>query len=348
MSEEKSQHLTFEDVQKAATAMLVSGITPSIRSIRRITGGRTETVGEHLESFNKKRDLEVAKIADQIGSSEIGKLLASEIQNVVDRRTGDINEICQRQSIQIEEYISILKESEEECSDRVRASETDCANRITTAEANASKLISEANTKVASYVEEIRLAEEEKEHAVAELAKVKMETGRAIESNAIAAQSQVEAAEAQAKTLIGAAKAEANSLVIAANKQTGKAEAETILLREQVSLLSISQAKSQLEKEQLTQTLLQLDTARDTIAELNTKKVQLEAQKESLEKDSNRLNTDLIEMKTQANELPRVQAQLIETTKSLSQANHDLSQSEREKDSLSRALAVSNSGKVND
>ena len=335
MSEKQSQSVTFEQVQKVASEMISQGVKPTVRGVRGVTGGRNETVAEHLDNFNKKRDVEVSKLADEIGSSEIGKLIAGEIQTVVDRRTTALNEILSRQESQIEELIGILKDNEK-----------DCSERITLAEAESTKAIAEANTKIDKHIEKANSADQAKSYAEEQLSQVQAETSNTIASIEQKSQLMVEAAQAEARSLIAAAKTEAQSLVAAANKQTDKAETETISLREQVKLLSIDQARHDLEQEQFKQAQRQLERLRVELADNKTSIVRFESQNGSLEKDTKRLDTELLEAKEQARQLPKAQAQLVETQKQISQLQHNLSQSEREKESLSRALAISDNNQA--
>lgn len=322
MSEKKST--TFEDVQKVASQMLSQGIKPTVRDVRRLTGGRNETVAEHLNDFNKKRDAEVSKLADEIGSSEIGKLIASEIQSVLDRRTASLNEIISRQESQIEELIGILKENEKECSEQVSLAESESI-----------KAIDDANAKVEKYQNKVNNAEQDKNIAEQQLSEIKIETKNTIAS-----------IEQKSQLLIEAAQAESKLLISASNKQMEKLDTEASLLRDQVKLLSIDQAKHSLEKEQLKLVQQQLEVLRDEVADAKTKAIVLESQNASLEKDATRLNTELGETKQQARELHIAQTEAVEAQKQISQLQNDLSQSNREKDSLSRSLAISESNQT--
>jgi chromosome segregation ATPase len=323
MTDKKPTSITFEQVQKAASEMISLGVKPTVRGIRSVTGGRNETVAEYLDNFNKKRDAEVSKLAGVIGSSEVGKLIAGEIQTVIDRKTEDLNVVVTRQAAQIEELIGILKDNEAECSERV-----DFAKQ------ESDKAIHEANIKIDKYSEKVKVSEESMKAANDLLSLNQSET-----KNDIATMEQT------SKLMVESAKAEAESLVNAANKQTSKAEAETTLLREQVKLLSINQAKHELEQEQFKQANLQLDSMRNAYSDNKTENVRFETQNSSLAKDVERLGNDLTEAKEQANQLPKAQAQLLEMQKQISQLQNNLSQTERERESLSRALAVNENNK---
>ncbi|OES24458.1 hypothetical protein [Alteromonas macleodii] len=84
--QEKKKAVSFEDVENVANNMLTKGLTPSVNAIMDVTGGRRENVAGFLRDFWDKRDETTAKIADEIGSSEIGKLLAAEMHTIVLRR----------------------------------------------------------------------------------------------------------------------------------------------------------------------------------------------------------------------------------------------------------------------
>lgn len=336
MSQSKTQSVSFEHVQQVASEMLTQGVKPTVRGVRGVTGGRTETVTEHLFNFNKKRDVEVSKLADEIGSSEVGKLIAAEIQTVVDRRSAALTEIKVRQELQIEELIELLKENEAECRQRIEVAEDESA-----------KAIIEANVKIEKAIERAVNAEEASSLAEEQLLTTKNETQNRIASIEQKSQLMVDSAKTEAKSLVEAAKAEAKSLVAAADKQTEKSDVETVSLREQVKLLSIDQAKREIEQEQFKQALQQLEILRLEVAENKTSIVRFESQNSSLNKDVNRLDIELSDTKEQAKQLPKAQAQLVEVQKQISQLQHDLSQSEREKESLSRALAVSDNNHLN-
>ena len=100
--------VTFEDVAKAASSMLTQGITPSVRGVIAVTGGKTETVSMYLRDFFDKRNAEVIRMADELGSTAIAKLLASEMQTVVDRKTAQLQGIIKEQKDQLNEVIELL------------------------------------------------------------------------------------------------------------------------------------------------------------------------------------------------------------------------------------------------
>ncbi len=68
--------VTFDQVEKVASEMMAKGIKPTVRGLMQVIGGKTETVTKYLRDFNDKRDAEVSRMADELGSSEIAKLLA--------------------------------------------------------------------------------------------------------------------------------------------------------------------------------------------------------------------------------------------------------------------------------
>jgi len=117
------QKITYEQVEKIASNMLTASVKPTVRGVISITGGRTETVSGFLRDFFNKRDAEVSKMESELGSSKIAKLLASEIQLVVDRKTTRLSEIVNRQKSQLAESIELLDEKEVDCQERIKLAE---------------------------------------------------------------------------------------------------------------------------------------------------------------------------------------------------------------------------------
>lgn len=140
--------VTFEQVSKAAMAMLNQGTKPSVRGVMQVTGGKTETVSKYLRDFNDKRNADVLKMADELGCSRIAQLLADEMQSVVERKTASLQQMLADQKIQLDEVIELLEEKERECQ-----------HRIELAEAKAVQAIADANHKVEKALERVETAE---------------------------------------------------------------------------------------------------------------------------------------------------------------------------------------------
>ena len=308
--------VTFEDVAKAASSMLKQGITPSVRGVIAVTGGKTETVSMYLRDFFDKRNAEVIKMADELGSSAIAKLLASEVQNVVDRKTEQLQRMNKEQKDQLNEVIELLSDKEKECEHRVEMAEAKMTNAI-----------NEANAKITSAKERAERAEEKANQ-------LEITTKTATQK----AQSDIEANKAKCDLLIENAKSEAAALILAANKHTDKAKLEAMSLREQVKALSVEQAKREIEQAQYQH---MTETHNKMISDLafeKTNTATLQAQHESKTADIARLTADLTEAKTDSKQLTTLQGQLIEVQKQQAQTQHALTQSERERESLTLAL----------
>ena len=308
--------VTFDQVSKAATSMLSKGITPTVRNVIAVTGGRTETVSELLRDYNDKRNAEVLKMANELGSSAIAKLLASEVQSVVDRKTEQL------QTMFIE-----LKEQRDELIELISEQEQLTAHQIEMAEAKAIQAINNANEKTVK-------AEEQAEQAEAKAA----EFARIAELAKQNATESISASETKSELLINNARSEAESLVNAANKRADKAEQEAVSLREQVKSLSIEQAKRDIEQAQYQQTLTAHQKAIAELADERTKNARLQIQFENQAADILRLTSENQELRADSKQFSLLQGQYIELQKQLTQSQHDLSQSERERESLSVAL----------
>jgi hypothetical protein len=372
--------VTFDQVEKVAGEMLAKGIKPTVRGLMQVIGGKTETVTKHLRDFNDKRDAEVSKMADELGSSEIAKLLASEVQLTVDRRTLAHKSIIDRMKADLAETIELLDEKENECQ-----------HRISLAEAKTYQAVTEADKKITQAAEQVKNADEKRHAAESLIQKTIQETS-----------SQVQAEQQKAQMLVASAQERADALINAANERASMAEAEAKALREQVKLLTIDEAKRELELEQYeaaqhqiselrnklteqgnalaklqsqneqlkderldlkvrlqqaidnigTETSKRdeirqlLDETKNTLSQERSTNAQLNAEKIAVEKDNNRINNELMVLKDKASLLSELQAQLVESQKQLSQLRMDLTQSEREREMMSQALAVSASSRI--
>lgn len=308
--------VTFEQVSKAATAMLTQGTKPSVRGVMQVTGGKTETVSKLLRDFNDKRNAEVLKMADELGSSKIAQLLADEVQSVVERKTASLQQMISDQKTQLDEAIELLEEKEK-----------DCQHRIEMAEAKATQVINEANDKATKAIERVDVAELAAKEASAAIEQAKQDADKAVSD-----------IENKCDLLVTNSKSEADSLVNAANRRTDKAEQESAGLREQVTLLTVDQAKREIEKAQHEKTLEQHSTTLNELADKRTLIVQLQTQEESRQSEINRLTNELVDVKADSKLLAAAQGQLVELQRQISQLQSDLSLSERERESLSVAL----------
>ncbi|OEE79393.1 DNA-binding protein [Vibrio genomosp. F6] len=308
--------VTFEQVSKAATAMLTQGTKPSVRGVMQVTGGKTETVSKLLRDFNDKRNAEVLKMADELGSSKIAQLLADEVQSVVERKTASLQQMISDQKAQLDEAIELLEEKEK-----------DCQHRIEMAEAKATQAINEANDKATKAIERVDVAELAAKEARAAIEQAKQDADKAVSD-----------IENKCDLLVTNSKSEADSLVNAANRRTDKAEQESAGLREQVTLLTVDQAKREIEKAQHEKTLEQHSTTLNELADKRTLIVQLQTQEESRQSEINRLTNELVDVKADSKLLAAAQGQLVELQRQISQLQSDLSLSERERESLSVAL----------
>ncbi len=317
MSDQKSA-VGFEDVERAASQMLLQNIKPTVRLVMNITGGKTETVSGYLRDFFDKRDLEVSKLANELGSGEVAKLLASEIKMVVDRKGAALSEIVERQKEQINELVELMKEKESECLERVREAESERDIQVAQAVQRTDKAIKESEGKV-------KLITEQSNEQVA----IHREAANKAEADKEKAESQIESAEQKAGVLIDAARAD----VVKLEKTVGG-------LRDQVKALAVDEAKREIERAQVVQMEKTLEGMRGEVSDRKTEVVKLQTEKAHFEKEVGRLQGEVNSHKNRADKQGDYQSSLIETQKLLSKVEHQLAQSERERESLSQALAV--------
>lgn len=307
MSDQKGS--TFEQVEKIASEMIIKGVKPSVRGVISVSGGKTETVSKHLRDFFDKRDAEVSKMADEIGSSNIAKLIANEIQVLVDKRTAELSEINIRQKEQIDELVELLEEKVQESQIIKKSADDD---------------IEKANAKTEKAITAQKQAEDDKKELI-------LKTDITIKSINDKADNSIKTAEEKA-----------NVLIESANEQVKQFEQETKSLREQVKQLSIDEAKREIEKAELEKQNQILEQLRIDFADQKTQLVQTMTENKSFLKDLSRLEKDNKENKKLSTELTKIQTQFVESQKQITELHSKLSLSERERESLSNALAISN------
>ncbi|PCI30949.1 MAG: hypothetical protein COB67_00400 [SAR324 cluster bacterium] len=314
---ETNNGITFEDVERIASGMLAKAVKPTVRAVISVSGGKTEVVSKHLRDFFEKRDTEVSKMADEIGSSSVAKLIAGEIHVIVEKRTSELSEINIRQKEQIDEYVELLEEKviesdtiKKDLFESVEVIKKEAAEKI-------EKITLDASNKIKKSESEIETANEAKRQAETESSEIKL-----ISENSIKA-----------------SKEQANALIEVANTRASQAEQETKLLREQVKSLSIDEAKRDIEKAELEKTKQLFEALRFDLAEQKTEAVRHTVENEALTKDINRLETDNREYKQLDKELTKSQTQLVESQKMITDLNSKLSLSERERESLTTALS---------
>lgn len=289
---EQNQSVTFQVVEKIASEMLSQGVRPTVRGVIAVTGGKTETVTRHLRDFNEKRENEVGKMADEIGSSKVASLIAGEIQSIVDKKTFQLAEAVESQKQQAEELLGLLEEQASE-SESVQE-----AARLAVAKATqeATEKIEKANAKADKCVQEQQQAQKESEIALS-----------------------------KAEDLVKSETEKAKALVGAANDRANKAEQETQILQEQVKGLSVDLAKLQSGQELFEEQNIILSKLRLELAEQKTETVRISTENKSLEKDVSRLETENKEYKERASEYYAMQSQLIEAQNLIAQLKVELS-----------------------
>ena len=309
--------ISFEVVEKIASGMLTQGVKPTVRGVISVSGGKTEIVSKHLRDFFNKRDTDVSKMADEIGSSSVAKLIAGEIHIIVDKRTSELSDINLRQKEQIDELVELLQE---------KVLESDKIKKEALESVEASKI------EITEKIEKITL------EATNKIKKADSEAQSAIEGKRIAELKSTEI-ELVAKNSVEASKEQANALVEVANTSAEQARQETKLLREQVKSLSIDEAKRDIEKAEYEKIKQLFEKLRLDHAEQKTEVVIHTSENKALSKDILRLENENKEYKQLDKELTKSQTQLVEAQKIITGLNSDLSLLERERESLTSALS---------
>ncbi|MDQ7060935.1 MAG: hypothetical protein Q9M43_07245 [Sulfurimonas sp.] len=313
----KETGISFEAVEKIASGMLMQGVKPTVRGVISVSGGKTEVVSKYLRDFFNKRDTDVSKMADEIGSNSVAKLIAGEIHIIVDKKTAELSQINVRQKEQINEFVELLEEKVFE-SDKIQK------------EALAS--VESTKKEAAEKIERISL------DAANKIKKAESEAQSALDSK-LEIELKSKEIDLTSKNATQAAKEQASALVVVANTAAQQAEHETKSLREQVKALSIDEAKREIEKAELTKTKQLFEELRLAYAELKTEAVVHSSENKSLLKDITRLEAQNKEYKEMDKQLMKSQTQLIEAQKNITQLNSKLSLMERERESLTSALS---------
>ena len=314
---EPTKGTTFEQVEKIASEMLTQGVKPTVRGVISVSGGKTEVVSKHLRDFFEKRDTEVSKMADEIGSSSVAKLIASEIQLIVDKRTAQLFEVTIRQKEQINELVELLEQKAQQIEKIIIDSKEaiDTTNRETSEKIE--KITLDAQNKINKAEEKVKIAIEAQKQTETEISEIKL-----ISQNTVKA-----------------SKEQAQALVNAANKRAEQAEQEAKLLREQVKSLSIDEATRNIEKAEFEKNQQLLDSLRLDYADQRTEVVRFTAENKALLKDTTRLESENKEYKLLDKELAKFQTQVVESQKTITELSNKLSLSERERESLTIALS---------
>jgi hypothetical protein len=311
-----AQKITYAQVAKIALDMLSQGVKPTVRTVIRLTGGKTETVSRFLRDFYNKRDEEVSQMADELGNSKLAELLATEIQVVIDRKTTALTEIVDRQKAQLSELVELLDEKEEECK-----------HRIDITEAQSVQTVNEMKEKLENNLKILATTVGEKEKAEEEVISIQYKTNKLIAFT-----------EQKSQSIVDASKKETDSHIRLANHQIIKMESETVTLREQVKILTVEAAKHEIKHLHYGQSQKKLEKALISISNQQILIAQLQTENSAINKNNLRLEIDIKESKTKADQFSQVQALIIEKQNQISQLSHDLTQSNRERDSLSQAL----------
>ena len=111
-------------------------------------------------------------MADELSSSAISTFLAKEVQNLVDKKTEQLQKINSEQEAQLNELIELLVEEE-----------TDCKHRIEAAEALMTQAMNESQEKVKQAKERANHAEEKSKMDESEAKAATQKAQETIEAN---------------------------------------------------------------------------------------------------------------------------------------------------------------------
>ena len=297
MMEQRVKGISFQTVDKVASEMITKGVKPTVRSVIAVTGGKTEIVSKHLRDFFEKRDDEVTRMSEELGSGSIAKLIAKEMQLLIDKRTAHLLEINARQKEQIDEYVELLEEN-------VRESEKIKDEALSNIE-NAKR---ENSQKIDKIREELSKLKEIADTKSLEASEIKLLSKNSIEAE-------------QEKSI---------ALLEVANKRAEQAIQENNLLREQIRTLSIDEAKREIEQKEFDTLKNQFHQLQLSNAQEQTKSVKLLAEKDAISQNIERLEKDNREYKVIEKDFMKAQIELLASQKQINELNSKISLLEKE------------------
>jgi len=295
--EQRVKGISFQTVDKVASEMITKGVKPTVRSVIAVTGGKTEIVSKHLRDFFEKRDDEVTRMSEELGSGSIAKLIAKEMQLLIDKRTAHLLEINARQKEQIDEYVELLEEN-------VRESEKIKDEALSNIE-NAKR---ENSQKIDKIREELSKLKEIADTKSLEASEIKLLSKNSIEAE-------------QEKSI---------ALLEVANKREEEVIQENNLLREQIRTLSINEAKREIEQKEFDTLKNQFHQLQLSNAQEQTKSVKLLAEKDAISQNIERLEKDNREYKVIEKEFMKAQIELLASQKQINELNSKISLLEKE------------------
>ena len=307
--EQRVKGISFQTVDKVASEMITKGVKPTVRSVIAVTGGKTEIVSKHLRDFFEKRDDEVTRMSEELGSGSIAKLIAKEMQLLIDKRTAHLLEINARQKEQIDEYVELLEEN-------VRESEKIKDEALSNIE-NAKR---ENSQKIDKIREELSKLKEIADTKSLEASEIKLLSKNKIEAE-------------QEKSI---------ALLEVANKREEEVIQENNLLREQIRTLSINEAKREIEQKEFDTLKNQFHQLQLSNAQEQTKSVKLLAEKDAISQNIERLEKDNREYKLIEKDFMKAQIELLASQKQINELNSKLSLSEKEINSLKLTVSLKN------
>jgi len=297
MMEQRVKGISFQTVDKVASEMITKGVKPTVRSVIAVTGGKTEIVSKHLRDFFEKRDDEVTRMSEELGSGSIAKLIAKEMQLLIDKRTAHLLEINARQKEQIDEYVELLEEN-------VRESEKIKDEALSNIE-NAKR---ENSQKIDKIREELSKLKEIADTKSLEASEIKLLSKNSIEAE-------------QEKSM---------ALLEVANKRAEEVIQENNLLREQIRTLSIDESKREIEQKEFDTLKNQFHQLQLSNAQEQTKSVKLLAEKDAISQNIERLEKDNREYKVIEKEFMKAQIELLASQKQINELNSKISLLEKE------------------
>lgn len=319
--------LNFETVEKAANNFYRMGVEPTVREVRNITSGKTETVSKHLLKVKEKRKSKILDMSETIGSSKIASLLADEIQKLIEQRTGALQQISESQELDLKELSSLIEEHAQEYSQTIEKLKCEHNQALEKVEISSTQEISNITKQLEEQSKKSEQAEMDKNDALKKMELLVEDTKKRVDST-----------QHDRDLVISLTEKEASALVDAAEERTNNIEQEAISLRDQVKQLSIDNAKFEVAQEQHKKTQTKLESTIELLTQERASVIKLKTQQDNHVAEVQRLSSELTEAKSATKDLAIAQGQLVELQAQISQLQTCLASVEREKETLAIAL----------
>lgn len=303
-------HVDKELVFKTCETLMANGIKVTVGSVSTRTGGNRNSVTTWISEWKSEYNARQLQLAEELGSSEVGKMLSSAIQQMVNLKTERFEEVHTRQ-----------KEEIADINEQIEGIRLDAQRDIDASQTQLNNTLVQIDNQQAKH----KLELEQKQAKIDELnVEIKLLTDEGEKQSGIH-----------------------SGIVENLQRQIDKLNDDLKQAREENGTLKLEEAKWALASEEVTRTKekmidLQNDLAGEKVQTATTQ-AQLSA-KESImsERDIeiNRLREDLKTQQKRITDLERTQTKYTEQVKEVEELKGELRIANKERELLTQQIAI--------